>query len=113
MPQTYFLMKNEKYDQNSFTSIDRYKCVFREASDLTFQVKRLGSTQWDERKRIAYANLYQDNSPPVLSEVTLDLPLHQRNNYFDLRIVSDSPFPVTLSEMYWEGVYNTKYYKRY
>ena len=113
LPQTYFRLKDETYDWSAYTSIDRYKFIFNEVSDLTFKVRRLGSEDWFDRQSVSLSNLYQEDTPPNISDFTLTVPIHQRNSFFDMRIFSDSPFPVTLSEMYWEGIYNPKYYKRY
>ena len=113
VPKTYYRDKSGKSDWSAFTNIDRYKFVFREASDLTFQLRRMGSSNWSDAKSVSLSDLYQSNTPPINSEVDLMLPIHQRNSQFELQIISDSPFPVTLSEMLWEGMYNPRYYKRY
>ena len=40
------------------------------------------------------------------------IPIHQRANNFVLRVVNDSPFPVSLNSMMWEGNYSPRFYKR-
>ena len=113
LPYTYFRDKTGESDWAAFTNIDRYKFVFREASDLNFQLQRIGSSNWSNLKSVSLSDVYASNTPPITSEITLMLPIHQRNNQFNLQIISDSPFPVTLSKMLWEGMYNPRYYKRY
>ena len=113
IPNTYFRDKNGESDWAAFTNIDRYKFVFREASDLNFQLRRIGSNSWSNLKSVSASDAYVSNTPPISTELTLMLPIHQRNNQFDLQIISNSPFPVTLSKMLWEGMYNPRYYKRY
>jgi hypothetical protein len=113
IPNSYFRDKNGDADWSAFTNIDRYKFVFREASDLSFKLRRRGTTNWSDLQSVSFSDIYTSNTPPVNYEQTLMLPIHQRNNQFDLQILSDSPFPVTLSKMLWEGMYNPRYYKRY
>ena len=38
--------------------------------------------------------------------------IHQKNTNFTLKAFSDSPFPVSLSSMMWEGYYSPRYYRR-
>ena len=113
LPNTYFRDRAGESDWAAYTNIDRYKFVFREASDLNFQLQRIGSSNWSDLKSVSLSDVYASNTPPITSEITLMLPIHQRNNQFNLQIISDSPFPVTLSKMLWEGMYNPRYYKRY
>ena len=40
------------------------------------------------------------------------VPIHQRAENFVLRVVNDSPFPVSLNSMMWEGNYSPRFYKR-
>ena len=40
------------------------------------------------------------------------IPIHQRAENFVVRIVNDSPFPVSLNSMMWEGNYSPKFYRR-
>ena len=40
------------------------------------------------------------------------VPIHQRAENFVLRIVNDSPFPVSLNSMMWEGNYSPRFYRR-
>ena len=40
------------------------------------------------------------------------VPIHQRAENFILRVVNDSPFPVSLNSMMWEGNYSPRFYRR-
>jgi len=40
------------------------------------------------------------------------IPIHQRAENFVLRVVNDSPFPVSLNSMMWEGNYSPRFYRR-
>ena len=114
LPRTYFVNpQKQQADWAAYLNIDRYKFIFKEVSDLSFKLRRVGTQNWLNASSVPLADFYISNTPPAYSEQTLMLPIHLRNTNFELRIVSDSPFPVTLSEMLWEGMYNPRYYKRY
>ena len=40
------------------------------------------------------------------------VPINQRTDNYTLRVFSDSPFPVALTSMSWEGNYSPRYYRR-
>ena len=40
------------------------------------------------------------------------VPVHQKAENFVLRVVNDSPFPVSLNSMMWEGNYSPRFYRR-
>ena len=114
LPTTYFVNpKTQSTDWESYLNIDRYKFLFKELSDITFKLRRVGFNNWENATPVPLADFYMSNTPPFYSEQSLMLPIHLRNSNFEVRIVSDSPFPVTLSKMLWEGMYNPRYYKRY
>ena len=84
----------------------------------------MGSAPADTVKMIAYednwydvqpvqeANLYLADDVPMVDQAVYTLPIHQRTENFLLRIFSDSPFPVSLTSMMWEGNYSPRYYRR-
>ena len=51
------------------------------------------------------------NVVTVLDSV-VTVPIHQRNTNFELKVSSDSPFPVSLASMMWEGYYSPRFYRR-
>ena len=46
------------------------------------------------------------------AESVHEVPIFQRNENISLSIVGDTPLPVSLLGMTWEGKYNTKFYNR-
>ena len=55
---------------------------------------------------------YLADDVPLLESNVFTLPIHQRNENFDLKLFSDSPFPVSINSMMWEGQYSPQFYKR-
>ena len=58
------------------------------------------------------ANYYLGDDVPLDDQSTFVVPIHQRTDNYTLRVFSDSPFPVALTSMAWEGNYSPRYYRR-
>ena len=110
-PTLYF--RNEVgSDYSAYLNISRLKFYFREAGGLDFETQYLGRDREGEYKPVSMANYYKANTNPTGKLVEFMVPIHQRNDHFNFRITSDSPYPVTLNKMMWEGYYNPRYYRR-
>ena len=58
------------------------------------------------------ANQYLADDVPLDTQSLFTVPIHQKPNTYTLRVFSDSPFPVALTSMSWEGNYSPRYYRR-
>ena len=58
------------------------------------------------------AGQYLADDVPLVEENVFTVPIHQRSENFNMRIFSDSPFPVSLNSMMWEGQYSPRFYRR-
>jgi len=67
---------------------------------------------WYDIQPVQEANLYLADDVPFADQAVYTVPIHQRTDNFLLRVFSDSPFPVSLTSMMWEGTYNPRYYRR-
>ena len=67
---------------------------------------------WYDIQPVQEANQYLADDVPMVDQAVYTLPIHQRTENFLLRIFSDSPFPVSLTSMMWEGNYSPRYYRR-
>ena len=57
-------------------------------------------------------NYYLGDDVPIEDQNTFIVPIHQRTDNYTLRVFSDSPFPIALTAMAWEGNYSPRYYRR-
>lgn len=114
----YFLMSESGSDYTAHLNISRYKFMFKDASEVQYLLQAWGRNDmkdpedWTSIKPQADSQYYYSDVLPFVNEKALMLPIHQRNTNFNMRIYSDSPFPVTLSKLMWEGSYNPRYYRR-
>ena len=67
---------------------------------------------WYDIQPVQEANLYLADDVPMSDQNVYTVPVHQRTDNFLLRVFSDSPFPVSLTSMMWEGNYSPRYYRR-
>ena len=58
------------------------------------------------------ANYYLADDVPLDTQSIFTVPIHQRTDNYTLRVFSDSPFPLALTSMAWEGNYSPRYYRR-
>jgi len=68
--------------------------------------------EWYELKPVTSANTYLADDVPLNESTVFTLPIHQRSKNFTLRVFNDSPFPVSLNSMMWEGTYSPRFYRR-
>ena len=67
---------------------------------------------WYDIQPVQEANEYLADDVPMTDQNIYTVPIHQRTDNFLLRVFSDSPFPVSLTSMMWEGNYSPRFYRR-
>ena len=67
---------------------------------------------WYDVQPVQDANQYFADDVPLVEENMFTIPIHQRTDNFNLRVFSNSPFPISLNSMMWEGTYSPRYYQR-
>tara|TARA_R100001463_G_scaffold2637_1_gene10928 strand:+ start:1401 stop:4394 length:2994 start_codon:yes stop_codon:yes gene_type:complete len=67
---------------------------------------------WYDIQPVQEANEYLADDVPMTDQNVYTVPIHQRTDNFLLRVFSDSPFPVSLTSMMWEGNYSPRFYRR-
>ena len=68
--------------------------------------------EWYSLHPVIQGNDYLANDIALTGETIFSLPIHQKTENFQLRLFNDSPFPVALNSMMWEGQYSPKFYRR-
>ena len=114
LPKTYYRLDPEgkQADYTSSLTIARYKFSTGLSGVLGFKLKRKGTTDYTDVHAVAEANFYLANDVPLADQSVVNVPIHQKNENFDLNVYSDSPFPVSLTAMMWEGYYSPRFYRR-
>ena len=100
---------NEVYD--AFNVLFNTQIVFDSAltaSDIVI----VYLDEWFDLQPVTSDLTYLADDTPLTEEDVFTLPIYQRPENFRLRVFSDSPYPLTLNSMMWEGTYSPRFYKR-
>ena len=111
LPTTYF-RADRSVDYTANLTISRYKFSLGETGLVQFMSKAYGSDTWDMVNPVPDANYYNADDIAFTTSTLMTVPIYQKNEYFDFKIISDSPIPVSLNSMMWEGQYSPRYYRR-
>ena len=108
LPQTYYRTgdSSQVTDYTASITIARMKFLLGLGGDVVFKLKPKGSTEWVDTEGVKAADYYLANDIPFVNTSEFTVPIHQRSENIKLRIYSDSPFPVSLLSMMWEGNYS-------
>ena len=112
LPRYYYQLDTNTTDYTASLTIARMKFSVGLSSNIGFKLKARGRDEWYDIQSIQDADYYLANDIPLGEQNVYILPIHQRNDNFSLRVFSDSPFPVALTSMMWEGRYSPRFYGR-
>ena len=111
IPKTYY-RNGGVADFTASLTIARLKFAMGKTGSVAFEVRPRGAADFRGVGEVDISNWYLLDSAPIDDERFFTVPVHQRNDNFDVRISSDSPYPVSLLSMSWEGQYSPRYYQR-
>lgn len=114
LPRIYFRSGQDNIvtDVTASLTIARLKFNLGLSGDVNFKLRARGRSDWTNVGGVNLADYYIANDIPFLGSTSFTVPVHQRNENFDISIESDTPFPVSLISMTWEGNYIPKIYSR-
>lgn len=115
LPKLYVGESSDKKwvaDTTADLVIHRIKVETGLSGPVTYRINITGIDEWDNVVSVTYPSTYVLNNVNLSATGTHNVPIHQRNRNLRIRIVGDSPFPVTLQKMNWEGKYNNRFYTR-
>jgi len=95
----------------AFTVSGDYQITFDSAPGTNVKIK-IYLDEWYNLNPTQIADTYLANDIALSDQSVFSIPIHQKTNNFQLRIFNDSPFPVSLNSMMWEGNYSPRFYKR-
>jgi hypothetical protein len=83
------------------------------SGNLSNNEKLLVTTDtWYDIQPVQEAGEYLADDVPLTEDNIFTIPIHQRNDNFELKIFSNSPFPISINSSMWEGNYSPKFYTR-
>lgn len=112
LPTIYYQIGENRSDYTANLTVSRVKFSVGLSSNVGFKLKAKGQSEWYDVQSIQDADYYLADDVPLNEQTVYTLPIHQRNSNFDLKVFSDSPFPISLTSMMWEGSYSPRFYRR-
>jgi hypothetical protein len=101
--------------QSDFTSdliIHRFKVSTGLSGPVKYQINITGRPEWSNTIEAVAPYVYDLNNVNLSAEAVHTVPIYQRNENLSIKIIGDTPMPVTLLSLNWEGKYNTGFYRR-
>ena len=101
-------------DAQATVTFDTAPTAASSAANVTTPAQKIEITTdtWYDVQPTQDSGQYLADDVPLIEESVFTIPIHQRSDNFNLRVFSNSPFPVSLSSMMWEGNYSPRFYRR-
>jgi hypothetical protein len=112
LPKIYWREGEGQTDFTASLTISRIKFSADLSGDIRFSLTASGRDEWIELDTYRRSNYYLANTVPFDVRDQIVVPIYQRNNNYKLKVTSDTPYPVSLISMTWEGIYSPRYYRR-
>jgi hypothetical protein len=115
LPKFYFGQQQDKTwkaDTTAELIIHRLKIFTGLSGPVSYKIDITGRDEWVNVINVTLPYQYVLNNVNLSAENTHVVPIFQRNKNLRIRIVGDTPFPVSLLGCTWEGLYKRRFYKR-
>jgi len=115
LPKFFVTQSDGRTAQSDFTSdliIHRIKVSTGLSGPIKYQIGITGRPEWDQTIEAVQPNVYELNNVNLTAESVQNIPIYQRNDNLSVKVIGDTPMPVTLLNLTWEGRYNTGFYSR-
>jgi hypothetical protein len=115
LPKFFVVSAEGQSATSDFTSdliIHRVKVSTGLSGPIKYDVTITGRPEWNQTIEATASNSYDLNSVNMSADAIHTVPIYQRNENLTFKIIGDTPFPVSLLSLNWEGKYNTGFYRR-
>jgi len=115
LPKLYYSQQKGELPTADYSAdliIHRLKVSTGLSGPVKYNVNLTGIPDRTHTVSIVQPNVYALNNVAMAAEAVHDVPVYQRNENISLSIIGDTPLPVSLLGMNWEGKYNKKFYNR-
>ena len=99
-------------DVTSDLILHRIKVSTGLSGPITYRIDITGKDRWDNIINVTLPYTYVLNNVNLSASALHDVPIYQRNENVNIKIIGDTPFPISLLNIVWEGNYNRRFYRR-
>jgi len=115
LPKFYRQETTQGSASSDFTNdliIHRIKVSTGLSGPIKYRIDIDGIDTFDKTIDVAQPYTYNLDNVNLSSDAIHDVPLYQRNKNLQINIIGDTPFPVSLLAMNWEGRVGNRFYAR-
>lgn len=112
---TFYITKNEgsyvSSDQTADLVLHRINVATGLSGPVTYEIDLTGIPTWDNVVSTTLPNTYVLNNVNLSAGSVHVVPIYQRNKNTSIRIIGNTPFPVNILDITWEGKYSSRFYR--
>jgi hypothetical protein len=112
LPRYYYSMGQAGVDFTAVTTTSRMSFYTGLGGDIYFNIKDRSRPEWSSIGGAQIADFYTANTSPFRDAYVYKVPIYQRPDNYTMKVTSNTPFPVSLVSMQWEGQYAPGFYRR-
>ena len=112
LPRYYYSMGQQGVDFTAVTTTSRMAFYTGLGGDIYFSIRDRSRPEWSSIGGAQIADFYSANTSPFRDTYVYKVPIYQRPDNYTMKVTSNTPFPVSLVSMQWEGQYSPGFYRR-
>ena len=112
LPRYYYSMGQAGVDFTAVTTTSRMAFYTGLGGDVYFSIRDRSRPEWSSIGGAQIADFYISNTSPFRDTYVYKVPIYQRPDNYTMKVTSNTPFPVSLVSMQWEGQYAPGFYRR-
>ena len=112
LPRYYYSMGEQGADFTAVTTTSRMAFYTGLGGDLYFNILDRSRAMWRRIDGSRIADFYAADTSPFREAFVYKVPIYQRPDNYTMKVTSNTPFPVSLVAMQWEGQYSPGFFRR-
>jgi hypothetical protein len=112
LPRYYYSMGQQGVDFTAVTTTSRMAFYTGLGGDVYFSIRDRSRPEWSSIGGAQIADFYPAGTSPFRDSFIYKVPIYQRPDNYTMKVTSNTPFPVSLVAMQWEGQYSPGFYRR-
>jgi hypothetical protein len=112
LPRYYYSMGQQGVDFTAVTTTSRMAFYTGLGGEIYFSIRDRSRPEWSSIGGSRIADFYQAGTSPFRDAFVYKVPIYQRPDNYTMKVTSNTPFPVSLVSMQWEGQYSPGFYRR-
>jgi len=112
LPRYYYSMGEVGADFTAVTTTSSMAFYTGLGGDIYFNILDRSRPTWRSIDGARVADFYIADTSPFRDSFVYRVPIYQRPDNYTMKVTSNTPFPVSLVAMQWEGQYSPGFFRR-